>query len=168
MSSFNIEYKANNRCLVIQQINNLFKIISLSSFNQIITKQCLETLLNISIEVIQNTTISSSSSSKDSNTLPKDSFTSSSVSNNNDLHRLSPVSVSYVSDDSNIIQQLYNKKVISMLKQLFFTCDEAELSFIPKIQQQLSSQQQQPILISIEGNIGAGKSKFLLIYYLFE
>lgn len=156
-----IDYKYNSRVLSICEVkipkklsktsnsssssssSSLYRIVSAKYKNQTISIELLKLFLK---QAIQNVILS-----------PK------SYENNNKITKKngpsSPVCVSSFPEDSHIFDQLYDKRVIMALKNLLFKCSDDELSPSELIPDHI------PILISIEGNIGAGKSTFFLLFF---
>lgn len=128
----------------------LYRIVSVKYQNKNLSTEFIQFCLH---QAIQNVILSPHS--YDSKKKIKNTHLSDHESDDDSLNESSsPICVSNFPEDSHIYDQLYDKRVITSFKEIIFKCEEQELT---------SSQMSDhiPILISIEGNIGAGKSKFL-------
>jgi hypothetical protein len=142
-----IDYKYQDRVISVSQIDQastdsksrpLFRLLHVKYLNQQISIVLLQSLMK---QAIQNVILSPQSYVK------KD--------NHYNALSSSPICVTTFPEESHLFDQLYDQKVIFALKEIFFKYEAEELL-------QSISRSHIPILISIEGNIGAGKSNFPL------
>jgi hypothetical protein len=145
-----IDYKCQDRIISVSQVYQpspdtksrpLYRLLHVKYMKQQISILLLQSLMK---QAVQNVILSPQSYEK------KD----------HDSHALSssPICVTTFPEESHLFDQLYDRTVILALKEIFFKCDTEELL-------QSICATHTPLLISIEGNIGAGKSKFTLILF---
>ena len=130
---FEVNYSLNNKIISFYQIDDKYQLIG-ASINDIplTTEDLLELLQLINYQEIQQ------------------QITSSNTSNPS----LLPPSSSLLSliTSENIFENIFDEIFVTQLRNIFFDFyDQTKKETLPFI----------PILISIEGNIGAGKSKII-------
>jgi hypothetical protein len=150
-----IDYKFRDRVISVCQLkvpkkstagfSSLYRLVGVKYQNKNISTDFIKSSLH---QAIQNVILSPNSYDlkKVKTSVGHDSDDDSSNESS------SPICVSSFPEDSHIYDQLFDKRVITSFKEIIFKCDAEELSSSQTIDHI-------PILISIEGNIGAGKSK---------
>jgi hypothetical protein len=157
-----IDYKYHQRIISVCQIkaakkstggtggssssSSLYRLVGVKYRNKNISTNFIKLSLK---QAIQNVILSPKSFDSKKKNQPCSDHESDDESLNESS---SPICVSSFPEDSHIYDQLYDKRVITSFKEIIFKCDDEELSSYQMVDHI-------PILISIEGNIGAGKSE---------